>query len=85
VDLSLRTRDVVRGFRLAEDAQAHSALVALIDALAPRLGDARLIQHNAAIMPILQQILDAQQRGDTLWIADLLEYELLPIFSAQQV
>jgi hypothetical protein len=82
MDLSERAGDVVRAFRLGEDAQANTSLVALIDALASALALPPLAQHNAQILPALQQILDAQMRGDTLWIADLIAYELLPIFAS---
>jgi len=83
VDLSERAREVVRAFRLGEDAQANSSLVLLIDALAAALPHPPLSQQIARILPTLQQILDAQLRSDTLWIADLLEYELLPTLASQ--
>jgi hypothetical protein len=79
VDLSENARAVVLGFRLAEDAQANASLVSLIDALASALTRAPLLPHNARVLPVLQEILDAQMRGDTLRIADLVEYELLPV------
>jgi hypothetical protein len=82
MDLSERAGDVVHAFRLGEDAQANTSLVALIDELASALACPPLSQHNAQILPTLQQILDAQVRGDTLWIADLIAYELLPLFVA---
>lgn len=79
MDLSLRVRDVVRALRLGESAQASDWLVGVIDALADALHRPPLACEAARILPILERVLEAQVRCDTLWLADLLEYQLLPV------
>jgi hypothetical protein len=67
-------------FRLGYTAAGSEALATTVDALAsilPKLG------HRAtAVVPIVERILAAQERGDSLAVADELEYELAPILDA---
>jgi hypothetical protein len=79
MDLTVRVRAIVRAFRLGEDAQANDWLVGLIDTLAVTLARPPLAQRAPRIMATLEEVLNAQLRVDTLGIADLLQYRLLPL------
>lgn len=63
-------------FRLGQEAEAHEALVAIIDHLNRQL-PAMPPDVLDGLAPILQQTLEAQTRQDAIGVADLLEYELL--------
>ncbi len=70
-------RSASRAFRMGMEAQGTLRLKQFLDrTLAGAEGGA--IRSDATVMPLLQEILGAQMRGDHLRIADLLEYELLP-------
>ena len=64
--------------RLGMDAQGNEAFVRFLDALQSWLVDPVAAPSAAAVSPWLGPLLEAQQRGDTLGMADLLEYRLLP-------
>lgn len=68
--------EAITAFRLGREGEGSDALVRYIDAIAPFLnqGAARLGADEAAL---LNEIIHAQQRGNYLFVADLLEY-LLP-------
>jgi hypothetical protein len=57
-------------------AQGGAELARLVDELLPAL--ARDAAHGAALAPLLASIVAAQERGDPLGLADLLEHELAP-------
>jgi len=64
-------------FRVGMPAKGNDALVAFIDLLQRRLEALGSEEAAQAVLPYLTEIIGAQQRGDTLRIADLLEYEVL--------
>ncbi|OQX20608.1 MAG: hypothetical protein BWK76_00905 [Desulfobulbaceae bacterium A2] len=64
--------------RLGMEALANNELRQAIDSLLPEL--ARLPPATlSACTPLLTELLDAQQRRDYSWFADLIEYRLLPL------
>lgn len=73
---SLRSAAVA--FRLGMEAQGNEAFVGFVDRLAPLLADPERAQAAGEIGPFLPEIVAAQQRGDFLRVADLLEYEVGP-------
>jgi len=65
---------VADSFRLGREAEANQALARVIDRLQAELGaDPRAL---APVFPTLEAVMLGQQRGDLLFVADLLEYEL---------
>ncbi len=67
-------------FRLGESAAGSDALTELLDRLMQTLTSGGSTDEcKQAMVPILKRILNAQQCGDFLYIADLLEYELAPL------
>ena len=66
-----------RLFRLGMDGDANSSLVVLVDDLATRLAAGELAAGET-IAELLGQVLAAQERGDVLGLADLLEFGLAP-------
>ncbi len=67
--------EAIRSFRLGMNGQASESLVKFIDCLTSAL------QKNAAALGsaethLINAIFEAQSRGDYLYLADLLEYEL---------
>ncbi|MEW6072268.1 MAG: hypothetical protein AB1726_06670 [Planctomycetota bacterium] len=65
-----------RSFRLGMDAQGNEAFVAFVDAVQPALAASPTLA--AAVSPLLGPLLAAQERADTLRMADLLEFEIRP-------
>lgn len=66
----------ITAFRLGREGEGSAALVKFIDCLAPALErNSDLLGGDEATL--LNEIMAAQQRGDYLFVADLLEY-LLP-------
>jgi len=78
VDPRHRCRDelrrATRSFRLGMDAQGNEAFVGFVDALETLLNQPGQDERVAAISPHLSPLIEAQQRGDTLRVADLLEH-----------
>ena len=66
----------IRAFRLGKEGEGSSALVQFIDRLAPML-ESNSVAIGEDEAALLQEIVAAQQRGDYIFLADLLEY-LLP-------
>ncbi len=69
----------VSAFRMGRSAEGNSALIEFIDLMQQALtalGDEELA---AFVLPYVQEIVAAQERGDVLRIADLLEFDLLPV------
>lgn len=65
----------VESFRVGREAQGSEALMGLMDRLDP------LLKHHAATLTsidvaLVNAIVKAQARGDFIYVADLLEYEL---------
>ena len=70
-------RSTARLFRLEQDAHADGTLVQLIDGLVDTLRDASF-EDADEIGRVLAQAVRAQECGEPLRVADLLEFELLP-------
>ena len=68
-------RAVASSLRLGMDAQGNEAFVQLVDWLGSHPSSGTLMPR---IEPVLAEIVAAQERGDTLRLADLLEFELQP-------
>lgn len=69
-------------WRLGMDGQAGAALAAFADLVAPLLAADRALA--AALDPGLAALVAAQERGDPIGAADLVEHELLPRLLAPQ-
>ena len=68
----------VSAFRVGRTAEGSTALIQVIDLMSQALQALQDEQLAEFVLPHLQEILAAQERGDVLRIADLLEFELLP-------
>ena len=64
-------------FRLGMLAQANDSLVTIVDGLSELFSDASFACASE-IGPLLHEVVQAQERGDVIRLADLLEFELLP-------
>ena len=71
-----RIRAVAASLRLGMDAQGHEGFVGLVDWLARDPAAGALLPR---LEPLLGEIVRAQERGDTLGLADLLEFRLQPL------
>lgn len=71
---------VVLAFRLGHDGEGNELLGRFIDGLLRLLPSVNPSQMNG-IQIVLVPMLQAQERGDYLFLADLLEYELAPLLS----
>ncbi len=65
--------EAIEAFRLGMEGKGSDAMMRLMDCMAP------LLENNAAHLgadeaELLNLIADAQQRGDYIFVADLLEY-----------
>lgn len=73
--------EAVLAFRLGMEGLAGNRLARFIDTL-QRVLAALPPVALARTLPLLQQVLAAQQRRDFVQVADLLQYELAPVWSA---
>ena len=71
-----------RLFRLGMEGQASDALVRTIDGVTEHLTDAGAVATRRAA-PVLAELLLAQEHGDVLHLADLLEFELGPALTTE--
>jgi len=71
-------KSVVGAFRFGMEAQGGEGLIAIIDSL-PSLIVERKELALEMLNALLTEILSSQSRKDFLFLADLLEYELLPL------
>ena len=69
----------VSAFRVGRAAEGNTALIEFIDLMQAALQGLQDPQIAALVNPHLEEIVAAQVRGDVLRVADLLEFELLPI------
>lgn len=65
----------IRGFRLGADAEAHSSLDIYIKHLMYMMSDPAQLLDPKRFEQIANEVIKAQERLDTVRIADLLEYE----------
>ena len=68
--------DAIRYFRLGKEGQGSDAMIHFIDTLVPIL-NANPSQLGTEEARVMEQIVQAQQRGDFTFVADVLEH-LLP-------
>lgn len=66
-------------FRVGRLAEGNTALVEFVDLLQQALAALDDEAVVRAIGPHVKAIVEAQERGDVLFVADLLEYELQPL------
>jgi hypothetical protein len=66
-------------FRVGRTAEGNSALVEFIDLLDSALRGLQDPEVGMFVLPHVKEIVQAQERGDNLRVADLLEYELQPM------
>ena len=69
-------------FRLGEISMASEVMIAVVDGIQAYLTADGDPDNARAFMPALEMIVDAQQRGDFLLVADLLDYEVGPLVNA---
>jgi len=72
------TKSSVVAFRFGMEAQGDEGLVAIIDSLPLLIADSKELDPEL-LNEVLAGILLAQSRKDFLYLADLLENELLPL------
>ena len=65
----------IESFRLGMDAAGNSALTAFIDRISQQLSNDVALCGQQEI-ELINEIVNAQMRGDYIYIADLLEYRL---------
>lgn len=68
-----------RYFRLGMDGAGSDCLVHFIDAFMALLCDETFKGRAEELADSFGEVIEAQLRGDTLRIADLLEYTILPV------
>ncbi|MDJ0764478.1 MAG: hypothetical protein QNJ97_15990 [Myxococcota bacterium] len=71
--------DAVRMFRIGMEASGSDALIRFVDAFEAHFREQADKTRATALAPILNNIIQAQVSGDFLYVADLLEYELMPL------
>lgn len=67
-------------FRLGQNGEGHEALSQFVDAL----GRHMTAELAASALPVLEQVLSAQLKGDFLFLADLLEHGITKVFENNQ-
>ncbi len=73
--------EAARLFRLGQEGAGSDALARFTEALWQELAAGRVQVGPEALGPALQEAISAQERGDYLWVADMLEHELKPMLS----
>jgi hypothetical protein len=76
-------RQAVVLFRLGMDGGGSAALATFIDGLLVSMSDPEAAAIGPRALPLLKEIIAGQQRGDFLCVADILEYEVLPLLERQ--
>lgn len=80
--ISQSLRIVVDGFRLGMEAAGSDVLIGVTEQLASEISSwpEREIQ---ALNPWLEKLFTAQAQKNFLYVADILEYQVLPLFAGQ--
>ena len=71
--------EAVTCFRLGHEGAGNDALARFTETMWKDLAEGRLTSNPSYLRPILEEVVTAQERGDLLWVADLLEHELRPL------
>jgi len=82
-DLRNRLNESIRFFRLGMEAHGSDRLRRVIDLLLVELPKLSETEYRD-IQICLSQVLAAQERRDFLLVADLLEFQIAPLFSTLQ-
>lgn len=69
---------VADGLRLGYEATASTLLIKFIDTFNELVVENKIIM-NQNMATLISIMLEAQQRSDNLYLADILQYELLPL------
>lgn len=72
-------QNAVRYYRLGMDGVASDYMVHFIDAFSMLMTQERVKAKTPELAAYFGRVIDAQLKGDTLRIADILEYELMPL------
>ena len=75
-ELETALAEAVTAFRTGREGAGNAAFVRVVDGLVALLADPAPRLAAESIAPLIQAMAEAQQRGDQLYLADLLQYEL---------
>jgi len=81
-DVLLKGNEVANSFRLGYEGGSNDLLVSFIDQLS-RFTQHSIILKDPHFNNLIDVMLDAQQRDDNLFLADILQYELLPFLEEE--
>ena len=70
----------VRGYRLGMEGEGSRAMVEVIDGIMKNVESGALKSQD--LVSQLQRVMQAQARGDYLYVADVLEYEIASVISS---
>ena len=73
-------QQVAHQFRLGYEGAANASLVELIDQI-PQAADKLQPEQKHQLANLVNTIVEAQQRHDTIYIADIIEYQLAALFA----
>ena len=76
-------QQAARQSRLGMEGAGSAALVEFIDQVLKSMANPTTAPLGREALPLLKAIIAGQQRGDFLYIADILEYEILPRISRE--
>jgi hypothetical protein len=79
--ISIKGQDAANAFRLGYEGTANSLYSSFIDLMTTYTTDTQFEANNDYIN-LINVMLAAQERSDTLFLADILQYELLPMLLA---
>lgn len=81
-DITSLAQQLADSLRLGYLAKCHQLTITFIDLLSHYISQNAL--DNPHLNNVLNVMLDAQQRDDRLYYADILQYELLPLLDQLQ-
>lgn len=71
--------EAVVSFRCGREGAANFAVAAFTDELGTALQNAQDPRVVHSLLPWLREVMTAQEKGDHLRVADILEYEIAPL------
>jgi hypothetical protein len=77
--LKTQIHSIANDFRMGTVGAASDAFASFINDLIAFLGSAPSDVDQAALLPLLERGLGAQQRADYIALADVLQYEIAPL------
>ena len=69
--------EAIELLRMGMEGEGNARLMSFLDGFLANSDEASLLT-GAEVLVALQDIIEAQARGDFLWVADLLEFIVLP-------